>query len=358
MKKYLVFLFILLAISERLLTFEIGSLNIGLFDISIVVVSIYIFLNKIYIPKFYIIFISYFILSNIFIFFFINNNVSLTSILTVPLKLILVVYLAKHTKESKIHLQLCFLTFILLFVGLLTISDASLFFDVELLNRNETIAYLLSIIYLIPNNKKKLKITLLILLILTSFAVQSRQIVIGLILALIIFSFLNFRKFFKYVPLIIIISISLTYYFTNVYYKNLDEYNKRRYEISSVESRTRADRDRFFNIVWGIENSSKSLLIGQGTGSYVRLNPLKKVSHNSYLTSLFENGIVGLIMFLILLFKSKPNKQDKLANFIFIIMMGQIIFIESIGKFFIYIYFMKSIMLNKEKYFSKTFIKK
>ena len=69
MKKYLVFLFILLAISERLLTFEIGSLNIGLFDISIVLVSIYIFLNKIYIPKFYIIFISYFILSNIFIFF-------------------------------------------------------------------------------------------------------------------------------------------------------------------------------------------------------------------------------------------------------------------------------------------------
>ena len=125
-----------------------------------------------------------------------------------------------------------------------------------------------------------------------------------------------------------------------------------------MESRTRADKYRFFNLVWGIENSSKSLVIGQGTGSYVRLNPLKKVSHNSYLTSLFENGIIGLILLLILFFKSKPNKQDKLAIFIFIIMMGQIIFIESIGKFFIYLYFMKSIKNNKEQYFSKTLIKK
>ena len=241
---------------------------------------------------------------------------------------------------------------------MLTISDASLFFEIELLNRNETIAYLLGVIYLIPNTKNKLKINLLIILILTSFVVQSRQIVVGLILAFIIFSFLNFRKTLKYVPLIVIISISLTYYFTNVYYSNLDQYNKRRYEISSMESRTRADKYRFFNLVWGIENSSKSLVIGQGTGSYVRLNPLKKVSHNSYLTSLFENGIIGLILLLILFFKSKPNKQDKLAIFIFIIMMGQIIFIESIGKFFIYLYFMKSIKNNKEQYFSKTLIKK
>lgn len=342
MKKYLVFLFILLAISERFLTFEIGSLNIGLFDISIILISIYILLNKIRIPKFYLIFIIYFIISNIYIFFFVNNNISLTSIATVPLKFILIIYLAKHTVDSKLYSQICLLLFIFLLVGLFTISDGSNLFDIQLLNRNETIAYLLAIIYLIPNSYKKLRINLLVILILASFFVQSRQIVVGLIFSLIIFFFLNFRKFIRYLPLIFIIAFSSIYYFNNIYFSNLDEYNKRRYEFSSIESRTRADRIRFFNLIWGLENSSKSPIIGQGTGSYVRLNPLDKVAHNSYLTTYFENGIIGLTLFFFLLYYAKPKKEDVLSNFIFFIMIGQILFIESIGKFFIYLYLMKS----------------
>ena len=227
-------------------------------------------------------------------------------------------------------------------IGLFTISDGSYFFDVQLLNRNETIAYLLAIIYLIPSINNKLKIYLLIILILSSFVVQSRQILIGLVFSVLIFSLTNFRKFIKYIPLILVLIFSFIYYFNNIYYNNLDEYNKRRYEFSSVESRTRADRIRFFNLVWGYENSLKSPLIGQGTGSYVRLNPLDKVAHNSYLTAFFENGIIGLTLFLFLLYTAKPDRKDILSNLIFFIMIGQILFIESIGKFFIYLYLMKS----------------
>ena len=70
--------------------------------------------------------------------------------------------------------------------------------------------------------------------------------------------------------------------------------------------------------------------------SYVRLNPLDKVAHNSYLTTYFENGIIGLTLFFFLLYNAKP-KEDVLSN-LFFIMIGQILFIESIGKFlFIYI---------------------
>ena len=316
MKPFLIFIFIFFALSERFLTFDIGPFKLGLFDISLICFSIYLLIQgKLFVSNLYIWFIIYLVLSNIFIYTNINSNISLTSVITVPLKLLIVGSFAKSINFSKKYTQLCVITFFILLLGLLFISDGSPFYNIEILNRNETIAYLLALIYLIPNVKSKLRIGLLFILVIASFMVQSRQLIFGLLFSLFIFGIVNFRVFIKYVPIVVILAIIFAYSFNNFYFNNLDDYNKRRYEFSSIESSTRGDRIRYFNIFWGLENSLTSPIIGQGTGSYVRLHPLEKVAHNSYITSFFENGIVGFLLFLLIIFKSLPKKNDKFSFF-------------------------------------------
>lgn len=354
MKPFLIFIFILFGLSERFFAFDIGPLKLGLFDFSLICFSIYLFFKKkIFVSNLYIWFIIYFVLSNIFIYTIINSNISLTSIITVPLKFLLVGYFAKNINFSKKYIQLSVITFFIILSGLLFISDGSPFYEIKILNRNETITYLLALIYLIPNIRSKLRIVLLIVLVMASFMVQSRQLIFGLLFSSLIYGIVNFRVFIKYTPVVVIFAIIFTYLFNNFYFNNLDDYNKRRYSYSSVESSTGGDRARYFNIFWGLENSLTSPIIGQGTGSYVRLHPLEKVAHNSFITSFFENGIIGLILFLCVIFKSLPKKTNRLSFFIFFTMVFSLMFIESIGKFAIYLYFIKSSMHLKEiKYFN------
>ena len=278
-----------------------------------------------------------------------NNDIAVSSIVTIPIKLLLVGYLASTFSFSKKFAQYALISFFVLLAGLFTISDGSPFFNSEILNRNETIAYLLAIIYIIPDSRSKLRLRLLVILIIASFLVQSRQLFVGFLFSIIIYFFINYKDFFKYGLFVIIFSFLFLNFFSNIFFKNLDEYNQRRYDFSKIEERTRGDRIRYFNIMFGLENYTKSPLIGQGTGSYVRANPLNRVAHNSFVTSLYENGIIGLVLFLLLLYKSIPPRYNKLSFIIFFIMIGQLFFIESMGKFFIYIYFIKSFLFYKEK---------
>ena len=349
MKDFILFFLIILSLTERLFSLTIGPMSIGLFDIALLFSFLYLLVeNKIVLKRLYLYFILYYVLSNIFIFIFINDNVSFTSIISVPLKLILVSYLANKIVLSKKYVQIAVITFSLLLLGLITISDGSPFYEIGILNRNETISYLLAIIFLLPDSRNKLRFYLLFLLLISSFIVQSRQLVAGIAISSLIYGFVFFKKSLKYIPLLLIFAfLSLTLF--NYYYSGLDSYNKRRYEFSSIEDRTRGDRIRYLNILWGLENSINSIFIGHGSGSYVRLNPYNKVAHNSYITLLFENGIIGLGLFSFLLVDSKPLKSNKMGFFNFFIMVTQLFFIESIGKFAIYLYFLKSNHIKKIK---------
>ena len=258
------------------------------------------------------------------------------------MKLALVKYIASGIIYSKKYIQLSKISFIILMFGLLLFSDGSPFFSIEILNRNETIAYLLALVYIIPDKKNRLRIILLSILLFSSFIVQSRQLIVGIAFSILIFMIINYKYFKKYTHVIFFLGIVFYLLFNNIFLSTLDEYNKNRYSFSSIEDRTRSDRMRFFNILYAFNNLDKSPLIGQGSGSFIRANPLKRVSHNSYVTSIYENGIIGFILFLLLLYKSIPDKNKWLSFFIFFIMVGQLFFIESIGKFFIYMYFVKS----------------
>lgn len=343
MKRILIFVLIFLSLSERVLKLEFGGISLGLLDVFLIT---YFFIligqRKILIDKFYLLFITYFILSNIYIYFFINQNISLTAIFTIPMKLALVKYIASGIIYSKKYIQLSKISFIILMFGLLLFSDGSPFFSIEILNRNETIAYLLALVYIIPDKKNRLRIILLSILLFSSFIVQSRQLIVGIAFSILIFMIINYKYFKKYTHVIFFLGIVFYLLFNNIFLSTLDEYNKNRYSFSSIEDRTRSDRMRFFNILYAFNNLDKSPLIGQGSGSFIRANPLKRVSHNSYVTSIYENGIIGFILFLLLLYKSIPDKNKWLSFFIFFVMVGQLFFIESIGKFFIYMYFVKS----------------
>ena len=350
MNRSLVFILIFLALTERVFTVNLGSVNIGLFDIYLLLFLIYsISQKKILIENYYRIYIFYFVLSNILIFFFINNNIAITSIVTIPIKLLLVCYLAKNIILDKLFIQISILSFFFLSIGLIFISDGSPFFDVEVLNRNETIAYMLSIVYLMPDSNNKIRIRLLIILILLSFLVQSRQILVGLLFSSLIFIIYNFRIYLKFLPIIILICFSSFYLFNEYYFEGLDDYNQRRFNLDEIEERTRGDRIRYYNIIYGLEKFSDNPIIGHGTGSFIRSNPLNRVSHNSYITSLYENVIIGLLFFIILLYRGIPSKQNKLSFFIFFLLIAELFFIESMGKFFIYLYLIKGLLLRSNK---------
>lgn len=342
-----IFLFILIffALTERFVYVYLGSVKLGLFDITLLSFAFYLlFQKKIFVSKLYVIFIIYFVITNIIIYLNVNSNISLTSIVTVPLKLLLVGYLAKSTNITSNFIVLNILTFILILGGLLFLSDGSPFNQIHVLNRNETITYLLALIFLLPSSKSELRLILLLTLIISSFIVQSRQMIVGLLFSSLIYGIVNIREVMKYGPAIVLIVFISIYWFNNVYFNNLDDYNKRRYSFSSIESSTGGDRVRYYNVFWGIENAARSPIIGQGTGSYARLHPLNKVAHNSFITAFFENGILGLSLFICLIFNSLPSRSDKLSFFIYTMMFASLFFIESMGKFAIYLYFTKSMM--------------
>ena len=104
----------------------------------------------------------------------------------------------------------------------------------------------------------------------------------------------------KFLPIIILICFSSFYLFNEYYFEGLDDYNQRRFNLDEIEERTRGDRIRYYNIIYGLEEFSDNPIIGHGTGSFIRSNPLNRVSHNSYITSLYENGIIGLLLLLYL----------------------------------------------------------
>ena len=102
MKDFILFFLIILSLTERMFSLTIGPMSIGLFDIALLFSFLYLLVvNKIVLKRLYFYFILYYVLSNIFIFIFINDKVSFTSIISVPLKLILVSYLANKIVLSK-----------------------------------------------------------------------------------------------------------------------------------------------------------------------------------------------------------------------------------------------------------------
>lgn len=141
-------------------------------------------------------------------------------------------------------------------------------------------------------------------------------------------------------------SIILTYI-----YSTYDDYTLRRYnvfsevleiDLSNVNENknvTQGDKYRLLNILSGIDGWLQNPIFGHGLGSYIRLNEFGKVAHNSYITLLFEGGLLLFSIFIYLIYYFSRYLDGFLTSLIFFTMLLSLNFIESLGKLPVYIYF-------------------
>lgn len=334
----------LLALSERIVHVQFFGMVLGFFDLFLLIHVILIRINKSRIPVIIPFFVIYFIVINLYNLSY--REISYSAIVTIPLKFGLALSLSRISLSAKYVQNLILIQFLVLVLLLLLMSDGSPFNSLHFMNRNETIAYILATIFLVKRDKFKL--ILLAILIVLSFVVQSRQIVFATVVGGVIYMLVHMswkRRIYT-----LIIALPIIYMGHHVYNKflgSLSVYEARRYSIiTPVEERTHGDRVRYENIMFGLKNFKQSPLLGQGAGSYIRDNPYNKVAHNYYVTALYESGLIGLFLFLLLIiFMFKTVRKQRIETLILMIMLVELNFIEALGKWFFFIYIIKCIHL-------------
>jgi hypothetical protein len=289
------------ALSERFLYLEFGDSRIGLFDFTIILYSVgaLFVLNKL--PKKLVLLLFILIISQIFIVFFVNSNISYSAPFTICLKILFVYLISRQGLSDFYLLAIGIFSFTVLTFGLLFLSDGTPFYEVQILNRNETLSYMLAALFFIPEKKIKIRMLLLSVLIFSSFIVGSRQIVISFVLAFFLILFFKSKYHYGKKIFILFFVFSIIYFGFQIFLTKIDDYNFRRYnlfsyindyeqllDITTNKDVTQGDKYRILNIISGIKGWVNSPFLGNGLGSYIRLNEFGKVAHNTYVTLLFE----------------------------------------------------------------------
>ena len=118
--------------------------------------------------------------------------------------------------------------------------------------------------------------------------------------------------------------------------------------LQTLEPSTRADKQRLSNIIQSYNGFKKSPIFGNGPTSFIRNNPYNKVAHNTYASTLYELGLIGLIV-LFFIFKKllmtinlktydeRSRLFSKLVAAFSIFLIFQSLFIEALPKAPIYI---------------------
>ncbi|TAL57539.1 MAG: hypothetical protein EPN84_13615, partial [Legionella sp.] len=84
------------------------------------------------------------------------------------------------------------------------------------------------------------------------------------------------------------------------------------FDYSLATRKESSDTPRFRNLQTApeqiVDRTVTEIVIGSGTESYQENSPSGLAAHNTYLTILYEQGIVGLILILLLLYMLTPLK--------------------------------------------------
>ena len=351
MNAVVLFFLVVFALSERVLNVSLGDYKIGLFDVSVAIYVLIYFLNNGRLNKsiFYLVLVV--LLSQFFQGFIFRSSISYTASLTVSLKILCVVAVTSgsirifHMKIISIMLFVIF-SFLLLFL-----SDGSPIFQTDWFNRNETISYSLAAIFIMPERYNKWRWSMLFFLLLFSFVVHSRQIVLSFVFGLVVMTFFATKVSLRYKILILVCFVMVSVFGYKLYLSGLDEYDARRYsifsninllEIDELESNTtitQGDKFRVLNILSGFKGWMDSPLLGNGIGSYVRYNEFGKVAHNTYITLLFEGGLMFVLLFIYILRRAVDKKLRFLTYLLVFVILFNLNFIEAFGKFTIYLFF-------------------
>ncbi len=375
-------IFLNLTIFERIINFNIGFMSIGIGDIFII---LFLFFNifgskKLNIDR-GIFILAILIFITIFSSLILNGTYyGLNSLFTIPAKILVGAIIATHILSSKINRKHILILDINIFIFILIelfLSDASPFFSFEYFNRNETLAYISCLFCLRSTCIYIGKIedfnftnhVLIPFLIIFSCAliVQSRQASLAamvFIASYYLISSIN-KKFFIRRSLITIgiFGILISFFLTI----EVSGYAGSRIQtLQTLEPSNRADQQRLANIIQSYEGFIESPIIGNGPTSFIRNNAFNKVAHNTYASTLYELGLVGLVV-LFMLFKKllmtanieTYNERSRLfakliASFgLFLIF--QSLFIEALPKAPLYIILSCCICFSKRVKLNKNF---
>ena len=286
----------------------------------------------------------------------------LNSLFTIPAKIIVGAIIASQLLSSNLDRRYVLLIdiniFIFIFIQLF-LTDASPFFSFELFNRNETLAYIsclfclrTTIIFLAKVGKfnfmKNVFAPFLIILS-CALVVQSRQASLAALMFIgsyYLFSSINRKVLLRRSLFAISIFMASVSFFLTI---ELSGYSGNRLKtLQTLEPSTRADKQRLSNIIQSYNGFKKSPIFGNGPTSFIRNNPYNKVAHNTYASTLYELGLIGLIV-LFFIFKKllmtinlktydeRSRLFSKLVAAFSIFLIFQSLFIEALPKAPIYI---------------------
>lgn len=365
-------LFILTILSERFLKLDIGILQLSAGDLVILLSLPWLFLNGGRLPK-WTLYISGFVFLSLFISMLLNSGMGINSTISVPLKLVasgMVYYELSNLQQSKVWTLIVGALIIVFSINMVLFTGLG-YFSQEIFNRNELFSYMLglSCLYLViysKNAKSERKflwvaVSIMSLLIVLGFLVQSRQVIItgSIILLITIIYKMNFRNFLPIVAILLItIGITIKPLLEIV---SDERFAKRIETITELNPQTRADMYRLNNALYVINNFDKAPWFGKGATAFIKEGPYKKVVHNAYLTSLYETGLFGLSVLIgCLLFMLRPLRHGLrnrkilpssliLPSFFMIAFVFQALFIEILAKTAFYILIGCSAYLIKEQ---------
>ena len=277
------------------------------------------------------------------------SDIYSTGYITLPLKVIIIPFIVFYFKCNQIKSTEVYLCVTAL-AGAYFFVEGNPIAPVQALNKNEFGHYLLcffcllSFSFLNTNkniNWKKTGISFMIIIVIVGVTLFSRQFLVSVILGLI-FVYIRFNLFsLAKVALILFASyFSVQFIAENV----LNGYNQRRLKFfTSSSDMTRADLHRYENIIWGVEEFLKAPWIGYGLGSFRANSPTGLVAHNTYLSAIYELGLLGLgaILLIILgnfialsrLKMARKNFASSCVTLFLFSLLVQAIFMDVLAKF-------------------------
>jgi hypothetical protein len=369
---------LLSAISERLLSFSMLGMQISLGDF-LLILSLVIFIEYSSIKLRTIIVLLLVSFGIMFHSYVTSGNVTLNASITIPSKIMMSIFIYKSLKInrfSRLDYIIVYLAFFLLSIGVIFLSDGSPFFSFEYLNRNESLNYMIPLLMLITiysfkhNFYRKLLYSAYAILLFTSIIVQSRQVILGLLVGFLIYIiiFKSGRLFFV---MFVIFSISYIAAFNNNIFNSqlfTDEYaNQRLSTVIHLSPDTRADKERLNHIFTGVKGFLDNPILGNGFQSYRNNNEYGKVAHNSYITALYELGTIGVLLIIVFIKKyinqliSLKKGSGKYSQLLIIPVTAfyfQLFFIESFGKYPLYIMIPIMYYILSSEFYNRPFLRK
>ena len=357
-------IFLNLQLFERFISIDIGFFEIGPGEIFLFLYLAYTFLikKKVKIYREFLILAFLFALSILLSLISNSAMYGINSLITITIKIIFVGIVCSNYINQKTHPLILPLINLNVFIYILFLIFLSgLYSSLEFFNRNELILYscaLLALRSLALYKTHLIKRISLIPYYLSTVPIlffmgligQSRQALVASVfmaLSIYIVSSKTVFHFFSksFVALLAIISLGAF-----VLDLELDGNQGARLEtITTLDPSTRADIHRLNNIIQGFEGFIEKPVLGHGSTSFRRNNMHGKVAHNTYISTAYELGIIGIIILVsVLIYMSKTlfiksnninfQRSSVMIGGLVVFFIVQVAFIESLPKAPLYIF--------------------